>query len=145
MVLGPFWMGLVADKRINGSLVFMKTLAVLILSIAGGIFLPGKSTFFFLYFWGIAYFAFLMSFHISMDYELKMKHIFVCLDNHEEDTCHKYCFYLKDLYLYHHSIITHWHYFKVPAFSLLAGWFSHNYDYSKSFSTVIISPFIPSN
>ena len=149
---GPWaflWMGLVADKRINGSLVFhKKTLAVLILSIAGGIFLPGKSTFFFYSIsGGIAYFAFLMSFHISMDYELKMKHIFVLPGQPWKKilainivSILKTCIYIITALLPIGII------FKVPAFSLLAGLvFPITMTILNLFSTVIIHQFIPSN
>ncbi|MCR1900199.1 putative ABC exporter domain-containing protein [Irregularibacter muris] len=79
---GPWaflWMQLVSNKRASGSLIFQwKVLAVLIVSIAFGVLMPDKSSMiYFIASGAIAYITFLSSMQVSIDYELKMKYIFI--------------------------------------------------------------------
>ncbi len=78
---GPWaflWMHLVVNRRTSGSLLLQwRTLAVLLLSIAGAILIPGGSpAVYYSIAGGIAYLTFIMSQTISLDGELKMKYIF---------------------------------------------------------------------
>ncbi len=149
---GPWaflWMNLVTNKRSSGSL-FLRwmTLGILVISITAGLLIPEKTTMVFYIISGvIAYFAFLMSVQISMDYELKMKHIFILPGQPWKKILAvniiavlKVCIYMATALLPIGII------FNVPVYSLLAGLvFPISMTILNLFSTVIIHILIPNS
>lgn len=149
---GPWaflWMNLVTSKRTSGSL-FLRwiTLAILVASISAGLLLPEKTTMVYFIISGIiAYFAFLMSIHISMDEELKMKYVFILPGQPWKKILAVNIVAVLKVSIYMATaILPIGIIFGVPVFSLLAGLiFPITMTILNLFSTVIIHVLIPNS